>query len=88
MKSQITKGNDAMEMKTRLTVPTEAFVRKFALHRKVSLSVAIEQIIAHVVKSGGIDMKDNIRADSAIEAIKRVNLARTGQDETEDGPAL
>ena len=76
------------EMKTRLSVPTEAFVRKFADHRKVSLSVAIEQIIAQVVASGGIDIKDSVRVDTDDEAVKRVLGVRSRHADSEDGPAL
>jgi hypothetical protein len=89
---QTSKGSKMIEMKTRLSVPTEAFVRKFAEHRKVSLSVAIDQILSHVVKSGGIEIKDKVEADTQPLAEDRVREARDKYDATvkvgDDDPAI
>jgi hypothetical protein len=72
------------EFRTRLKPPAEAFVRKYAAQRDVSMGVAIDQIISQVVKDGGIEVTDTVSAhDAPVVHIQRI---RTHSDEEE--PAI
>ena len=72
------------EFRTRLKPPAEAFVRKYAAQRDVSMGVAIDQIISQVVKDGGIDVSDTVSADDT----PVVHIQRIGTHSDEEGPAI
>ena len=72
------------EFRTRLKPPAEAFVRKYAAQRDVSMGAAIDQILAQVVKDGGIDVTDTVSADDA-PAVETQSIRTHSDDE---GPAI
>tara|TARA_R110000782_G_scaffold185584_1_gene275707 strand:+ start:361 stop:657 length:297 start_codon:yes stop_codon:yes gene_type:complete len=79
------EGNTQMtEFRTRLKPPAEAFVRKYAAQRDVSMGAAIDQILAQVVKDGGIDVTDTVSADDA-PAVETQSIRAHSDDE---GPAI
>jgi len=70
-------------LKTRLSAPADAFVRKFSAQKGVSISMAINQIISQVVKNGGINVQDTVSVDDT--PVVPIHRIRTHSD---DEPAI
>ena len=64
------------EMRAKLGIRSEAFVRKFAEHRKVPLGVAIDAIIMAVIDQGGLKIQERVDAEDMQASKRRIEAAR------------